>query len=52
MGFYSEDNIWILTKKWALALFEDGHIGGYILLEYTVSDNGEISWKVIDSYLD
>ncbi|MBZ9571788.1 hypothetical protein KJA15_00380 [Patescibacteria group bacterium] len=52
MGFYSKDNIWILTKKWVLAWFEDGHIGGYMLLEYTVSDGGEITWKVIDSYLD
>ena len=52
MGFYSKDNIWILTEKWVLALFEDGHVGGHILLEYTVSDKGEISWKVIGSYLD
>lgn len=52
MGFYFEDKIWILTKKWVLAWFDDGHIGGYILLEYKVSDDGEVSWKVIDSYLD
>ncbi len=52
MGFYFENKIWVLTDKWVLAWFEDGHVGGYILLEYTVSDDGKISWKVIDSYLD
>lgn len=52
MGFYFEDNIWVLTKKWVLAYFEDGHIDGYMLLEYQVSDDGKISWKVIKSYLD
>jgi len=51
MGFY-EDSIQIITKRWVLASFEDGHIGGHILLEYTVSDEGVISWQVIDSYLD
>jgi hypothetical protein len=51
MGFYSEEGIWILTERWVLAYFEDGHIGGYMLLEYEVSSDGKISWRVIDSYL-
>ncbi len=52
MGFYDERCIHILTPKWVLACFDDGHMVGHMLLEYRVSDNGRIFWKVIDSYLD
>jgi len=51
MGFHHERNIHILTSKWVFASFDDGHIGGNMLLEYQV-DEGKISWRVIDSYLD
>ena len=51
MNFYSESQIWILTKKWVLAYFEDGHNGGYILLEYEVTNNGMIKWKALASYI-
>lgn len=51
MNFYSESQIWILTKKWVLAYFEDGHNGGYILLEYEVTNNGRIKWKALASYI-
>ena len=50
MGFYSDKHIHLLTDKWVLAYFEDGHIFGFMLLEYDIKD-GEIIWKVIDSYL-
>ncbi|MDP3023963.1 MAG: hypothetical protein Q8O10_00320 [candidate division Zixibacteria bacterium] len=43
-------NAHILTPKQVFAYFEDGHIGGYMLLEYQLSD-GKISWTVLDSYL-
>jgi hypothetical protein len=52
MGFYSKENIHVLTPRWVMASFEDGHIGGHMLLEYAVSPGGEIQWKVISSYLD
>lgn len=52
MDFYYESMIHVLTAKWVLASFEDGHIGGEMLLEYQVLKNGTISWRVIDSYLD
>lgn len=52
MGFYNEEHIHVLTSKWVLASFADGHIAGKMLLEYSVSDNGKISWKVINSYLE
>jgi len=51
MGFYYPDEIRVLTDRWVLAGFDDGHINGYMLLSYSI-DNGKISWKVIDSYLD
>ncbi len=52
MGFYFADMIWVLNKKWVLAYFEDGHIGGWMLLEFKVSQGGKISWRVLESYLD
>ena len=51
MNFYDDSRIWVLTKKWVLAYFEDGHIAGYLLLEYEVSQGGGITWKTIASYL-
>jgi len=52
MGFYSKQDIHVLTSRWVMASFEDGHIGGRMLLEYAVSPGGEIQWKVITAYLD
>jgi hypothetical protein len=52
MGFYSKQDIHVLNTRWVLASFEDGHIGGNMLLEYAVSPGGEIQWKVISAYLD
>jgi hypothetical protein len=51
MNFYSAGKIWILTKKWVLAYFEDGHNRGYLLLEYEVTNDGRIKWKVLASYI-
>ncbi|OKL39857.1 hypothetical protein [Pontibacter flavimaris] len=39
----------ILNDRYAMAYYEDGHIGGYMLLKYEVKD-GRISWTVIDDY--
>lgn len=52
MGFYSPDNIHILSPQWVFAYFEDGHIRGEMLLEYSIERDGTISWKVIESYLE
>ena len=52
MGFYSKKDIHVLTSRWVLASFEDGHIGGHMLLEYAASPGGAIHWKVIAAYLD
>ena len=51
MGFYSEENIHIISSKWAAAYFNDGHIGGIMLLKYNIQKDGKIRWYVVDSYL-
>jgi len=51
MNFFDKSKIWVLTGKWVFAYFEDGHNGGYILLEYEVRDGGAIVWKTVASYV-
>jgi len=51
MGFYSVDEIVILGGHWVFARFEDGHIGGTVLLEYEVKD-GAIRWKRVAAARD
>ena len=50
MQFY-EDQIYVLTNRWVLAYVDDGHIAGYLWLEYSVDSGGEITWTVRDSYM-
>lgn len=50
MGFYDEKSIHVISDQWVLASFSDGHTSGYMLLKYDWNQ-GEFSWKVIDSYL-
>lgn len=51
MGLYSEENIYIISSKWAAAHFDDGHIGGIMLLKYNIQKDGKIRWYVMDSFL-
>lgn len=51
MGFYSKDDIFVLSNKWVLAVFEDGHISGAMLLRFRITSDKKIEWKVLDSYL-
>lgn len=41
----------ILTDRYAMAYFEDGHNGGYMVLRYEVLPGGRINWRVLDSYI-
>jgi hypothetical protein len=52
MGFYSQNDVHILSSRWVLASFEDGHISGHMLLEYKVDLGGNIHWRVLSAYLD
>ena len=47
-SFYRDVRFYLLNSKWAYASYNDGSNIGQTLLEYTVSDRGMISWKVID----
>jgi hypothetical protein len=49
MGYLEED-IRIIHNK-VLVGFEDGHIGGVMLLKYHVAPKGVITWKVLYSKL-
>ena len=51
MRFYDPAEIEVLSRRWVVAGFEDGHKAGKALLGFHVSDDGKIAWKVIDSYL-
>ena len=51
MAFGFPEKIHVLTEHYVLAYFEDGHIGGWMVLEYSVARGGKISWRVIDSHL-
>ncbi len=51
MGFYGDNDIYVLSNRWVFASFSDGHISGCMLLRYDIN-NGSISWQVINSYLD
>lgn len=41
----------LLNGKWIYAFFEDGHIGGYLLIKYSVKENRNIKWEVMDKEL-
>lgn len=50
MRIYSEDQIILLPGNYVMAVFEDGHIQGGMLLEYSVKE-GVISWKRLSTKL-
>lgn len=52
MAFGFPEKIHVLTDRWVLAYFEDGHIAGWMLLEYQVARGGRITWRIIDSYVE
>ena len=52
MAFGFPEKIHVLTDRYVLAYFEDGHIAGWILLEYQVARGGRITWRRIDSYVE
>ncbi len=42
---------WLLTDRYALAEFEDGHVLGNMILIYDI-ENGDIIWTVLDAQLE
>ena len=51
-GTMSFNDIVLLQQSFAFAGFDDGHINGYMLLEYTILDSSRVSWKRLWSRLD
>jgi len=52
MNFYDKSRIILLGEKRIYAPFDDGHIDGFLILEYSDKGNGKITWKIIDSFLE
>jgi hypothetical protein len=52
MGFYDPDGIHVLSARWVYARFDDGHITGDGVFEFTVQPDGSLAWKVVSSRLD
>lgn len=52
MRFYSAEGITVLSPTWVFARFEDGHMMGTCLLEYEISPDTTIHWKLIKAQLD
>jgi len=42
----------LLTDKYAFANFEDGHILGYALLEYTFDEDNNVTWSILSYYMN
>jgi hypothetical protein len=51
MGFYDSTQIHVLNDRWVYAYFEDGHVSGYGLFEYSIGDSGQIEWKRVKEFM-
>lgn len=49
--FIREEGAKVLSHEWIFAPFDDGHIGGYLLIHYSIVDGKPGDWKVLDSYV-
>ena len=49
-NFYSENKIYLLKNNVVVAYWEDGHIGGFVILQYKISANGNFEWKRLKSF--
>lgn len=53
MGFYSREDIVLLSPNYAFAPFDDGHIGGTMLLRYSITGaGGRVDWEPLWSASD
>lgn len=44
------NRIMLMGDHWAIAEFEDGHVGGEMLLAYSVDEKDTIQWKMITTH--
>jgi hypothetical protein len=52
MGFFTPEGITILSPSWVFARFDDGHVMGSCLLEYEISPDTTIHWRLIKAHMD
>lgn len=45
--FFLPGEVRLLSERWAMATYEDGHVQGRALFEYLVSPQGNITWRVL-----
>jgi hypothetical protein len=45
MGFYDDAGVVLLDGPWVQASYDDGHIGGTGIFEYSVGPGGRLTWK-------
>jgi hypothetical protein len=52
MGFHDSTAIHVLNDHWVYATFDDGHVQGRGLFEYTIADSARIRWQTVGAYLE
>ena len=50
--YWIPQNSILLNDKFVFAAFEDGHVVGFALLQYSLKGQGEVTWKIIETYMD
>lgn len=50
--YWIPQNSILLNDKFVFAAFEDGHVAGFALLQYSLKGQGEVTWKIIETYMD
>ncbi|GAB6060447.1 hypothetical protein [Desulfonatronum parangueonense] len=50
--YINTSETYVLTDRWVLAGFEDGHVRGNLWLEYNVDEAGRITWRVLGWYMN
>ncbi len=50
-SFYSDSRMYILNSRWVFTSWNIGGQTGQQLFEYTIGQNGEIRWKIIDTLI-
>ena len=51
-GFSFGENVQILNGRWMMVDIYGGNGMGKVILEYHVGDDGELSWRVMDAYVE
>ncbi len=51
MKWWPENSV-VLNQKYVFGYFEDGHILGYALLNYSFDEDDTLKWKLVNTYMD